>query len=64
MACNVGKKDKKFRLVIGVAMLIGGMFVGKAWLGSIGIILVVTAVINFCPLYKMLNIKTCDKSKK
>ena len=62
MKSNVGGIDKILRIVIGLA-LISLVFVGPqtAW-GWIGVPLVLTGFINFCPLYPLLGFSTA-KSK-
>jgi hypothetical protein len=57
---NVGTADRAIRIVAGL-LLISLFFVlegGARWLGVIGVVLVATAVINFCPLYKILGLST------
>jgi len=58
MTANVGTPDRILRIVIGL-ILIALVFVGPrtAW-GWIGIIPLATALINFCPLYALLGVKT------
>jgi membrane-associated protease RseP (regulator of RpoE activity) len=58
MAANIGTPDRVLRIVIGV-LLIALVFMGPRtpW-GWIGIIPLVTALFNFCPLYALLGIKT------
>ena len=49
---NVGSADRLIRIVVGIA-LISLFFVleGNArWLGLIGVVLIATALISFCPL--------------
>lgn len=60
MVCNVGKIDKVIRVVVGVALIVWAITSGNI-LGYIGIILVITSIIGFCPLYTLLGINTgCD----
>lgn len=60
MVCNVGKTDKVIRVVVGVALIVWAITSGNI-LGYIGIILVITSIIGFCPLYTLLGINTgCD----
>jgi len=59
MKCNIGKMDKNFRIIMGVAILAIGVFF-KNWWGIIGLIPVVTALVGFCPAYVALGISTCD----
>ncbi|MFQ5488068.1 MAG: DUF2892 domain-containing protein [Gammaproteobacteria bacterium] len=62
MQANVGKVDKTLRIIIGLA-LISLVFVGPQtpW-GWIGIIPLATALIGWCPLYKIIGANTCKKS--
>lgn len=58
---NIGSLDRILRIVIGIVVL-SLVFIGpKTMLGYIGLVLIVTAFINFCPLYAMLGLKTCSK---
>lgn len=63
MKINVGKIDRLARIIIGLVLL-SLVFVGpKTMWGLIGLILLGTAAINFCPLYAILGIKTTSGSK-
>jgi len=58
---NVGSTDKSIRLIAGILLLGLGIFgLGLGGAGGIlasivGIILIVTGVINFCPLFKIIG---------
>jgi len=58
MTANVGTPDRILRIIIGL-ILIAMVFVGPRtpW-GWIGIIPLATALVNFCPLYALIGIKT------
>lgn len=58
---NIGTLDKWLRLVIGAVML-SQVFFGlqTAW-GYIGVIIIATALINFCPIYFALGLRTNTK---
>lgn len=58
---NVGKVDKVLRIIVGLAIIIYGVIVGS-WLGLVGLIPLLTAVISWCPLYCPLKISTCIDS--
>jgi len=62
MGKNVGTVDRIARLIVG-AGLISLVFIGPQtpW-GWIGVIPLLTAVVGFCPLYRMLGIGTCSKA--
>ena len=57
MKINVGTTDKIIRLVLGVVIGVLGIYF-KSWWGLIGIIPFLTALINWCPLYWILGLKT------
>ena len=62
MTKNVGSIDKIVRLVIGAALLWYALLAaptGYNWIGWIGVIPLVTALIGNCPLYSILGVSTC-----
>jgi hypothetical protein len=58
MTLNVGTLDRVIRIVVGI-VLIALVFVGPQtpW-GWIGVILVATALIGWCPAYSLLGLST------
>lgn len=69
MTTNEGTVDRIIRAVLGVAALIGAVSVGIGTVAGIvmlvlGGILVVTAAVGFCPLYRVLGISTCPVPKR
>ena len=60
MTRNLGQLDRIARFIIG-ALLIVLAVVGTigVW-GFVGAILVGTAFVNFCPIYRVLGLKTCQ----
>ncbi|AEB12428.1 YgaP family membrane protein [Marinithermus hydrothermalis] len=64
MECNVGTTDRFVRLVLGVVLLLAaltGQVSGPAGtvLGVIGAVFVLTGTLRFCPLYRLLGVRTC-----
>lgn len=59
--CNMGKLDRIFRLILGIALIAWG-FMAENWIGAIGIIPLGTALIGFCPLYKVIGMDTGCKT--
>jgi hypothetical protein len=57
MKANVGNIDKIIRIVIGLVIIIWGIAAGSWW-GLIGLIPLITGVINWCPLYSLLGLST------
>jgi hypothetical protein len=65
MKKNVGNLDKWIRIVLGVALL-SLLFIipgGWRWIGLLGAVLIVTAFINFCPIYAIFGLSTKKESK-
>ena len=60
MKQNVGNVDRWIRIVLGVALLSLLVFLNGPirWIGLIGLIPLVTGIINFCPIYALLGIST------
>jgi len=60
MKANVGTADKNIRLVLGVVIILLGIYL-KSWWGLVGIIPIITALLNFCPVWGLLGISTKKK---
>ncbi len=60
-ANNMGRSDRLARFALG-ALLIALTLAGTigAW-GWIGVVPIVTAAFNFCPLYTLLGVNTCGR---
>lgn len=59
MQCNVGKTDKLLRIGAGIALLGLGASGIIGWWGLIGVVPLATGLLNWCPAYTLLGIKTC-----
>ena len=57
MKCNVGNKDRLLRIIAGLAIIAAGVFYHN-WLGAIGLVPLLTALVRFCPAYAVLGITT------
>ena len=59
MNTNEGGVDRLLRVLAGL-VLVGLAATGTVgWWGWIGVVLLVTGAIGWCPLYTFLGIKTC-----
>lgn len=54
--CNIGLYDRIMRGVIGFVLLVSALY-GFTW-GWLGLILLGTSFIGFCPLYVLLRLNT------
>ena len=62
MQLNEGTIDRAARVLLGI-MLLALVFVGpKTWLGWFGLIPLATGAVGFCPLYRLIGIKTTAKT--
>ncbi|PUB17473.1 YgaP family membrane protein [Yoonia sediminilitoris] len=68
MTANVGTIDRIFRLILGIVLLALPFVSGLAVFDSttatvlsvgVGIVMLATSTMRFCPLYRILGIQTC-----
>lgn len=61
---NESTIDRVIRILVGVAIL-SLIFVGpKTLWGLIGLVPLITGIVGFCPLYKVLGFSTCPMQKQ
>jgi hypothetical protein len=63
MKPNVGNTDRIIRAVLGVVLLSLLVFLDGniRWVGLLGLVMLGTAAIRFCPLYPVVGLNTCEK---
>lgn len=68
MTANVGTIDRTLRAILGVVLLLAPFVSGMALFASpvwtavsviVGLVLVVTSAVKFCPAYRLLGMRTC-----
>jgi hypothetical protein len=67
MIKNMGNIDRIIRLVVAVALIAAGILIGSFWqfiFYGLALVMVVTSIIGFCPLYYPLKINTTGKKNK
>jgi hypothetical protein len=69
MMKNVGTIDRVARVVFGALLLAFALGyiapgTGYNWLGWIGIVPILTAIVGFCPAYTLLGMSTCPLEAK
>jgi len=63
MKRNEGTIDRVIRIVLGVGLL-SIVFVGpQTMLGLIGLVPLLTGLLGFCPLYRLVGLSTCPVEK-
>ena len=66
MTTNMGGIDRGLRIVVGLALLWYALLApatGYNWIGWIGVVPLITALIGNCPLYSILGVSTCPVKK-
>jgi hypothetical protein len=59
LTANVGTTDRLIRIVVGV-VLIALTLMGQIGIwGWLGVVLLATAFLKFCPAYTLFGIRTC-----
>lgn len=67
MTVNVGTPDRIARLILGLVLIVAPFLTGWALFTSpiwtwafviVGLVLVVTGIVRFCPAYRIVNIST------
>lgn len=61
MTQNMGSLDQKIRFAAGIAVIAAGFYFQSYW-GALGLILIGTAFIKWCPLYIPFKINTKGKN--
>ena len=60
MTKNVGSTDKIARIAVGAILILLALFGTIGWWGwIIGVVLIATGLMNWCPAYTLLGINTC-----
>jgi hypothetical protein len=54
MKSNIGNLDRNIRLMAGMVLLVTGIMLNN-WSGLLGVALLVTAIMDWCPLYSVLQ---------
>lgn len=65
MKANVGTTDRIVRIILGL-ILMSLYFVidgGLKYISIVGVVLLLTAFIKFCPLYTIFGVNTCSTKK-
>ncbi|MBJ3775989.1 YgaP family membrane protein [Acuticoccus mangrovi] len=65
---NLGTADRVIRAIVGIALLIAAFVAAPLAAGwphwvaiVVGAVLVLTALISFCPAYRLFGIRTCRR---
>ncbi len=64
MSRNMGTLDRSARVILGLVLLAYAFFAGSGSLltvgaAVVGIVMLVTSAVGFCPLYRLIGLRTC-----
>jgi len=63
MELNEGTIDRAIRIALGLALVALVFFGPKVvWYGVAGLVLIVTGAVGFCPLYRMIGVRTSART--
>lgn len=60
MICNVGKTDRIVRIILGIAIILLGIYF-QSWWGAVGIVPLATGLLRLCPAYIPFGFSTCER---
>lgn len=60
MKKNIGIVDRIIRIIVGLGLIAYGI-INNNWIGAIGAVPLLTALVGFCPLYCPFGINTSGK---
>ena len=62
MKTNIGSIDRIVRALVGAALVYLAATGAIGWWGWLGVVLLATAAIGWCPPYALLGISTCKRA--
>jgi hypothetical protein len=60
LKANVGSTDRIIRFVLGTVIIVVGFYF-KSWWGVVGVVPIVTGLLNYCPAYNLIGVSTKKK---
>lgn len=64
MKANIGTSERIIRLIVGAALMIYFFAFSQGamrWLGCVGLVLVATALVSFCPLWSIFGLNSAKR---
>lgn len=63
MKANEGTADRIFRVILGLAILSLVVVGPQSMWGLVGLVPLLTGLMGFCPLYKVIGFSSCPLAK-
>lgn len=61
---NAGTLDRTIRIVLGISLIAIALVGPKTPFGFIGVVPLLTGLIGFCPLYRLVGLSTCPAPRR
>ncbi|WHS62656.1 DUF2892 domain-containing protein [Pseudomonas sp. G2-4] len=61
MNANIGTIDRSLRIIIGLVLIALSLTGVIGLWGWIGVVPLATGIFRFCPVYRLLGIRTCKR---
>lgn len=62
MKINEAKWDRTSRIIVGIGLLSLVAIGPQTWWGFLGLIPLITGIVGYCPLYRIVGKSTCPQS--
>jgi len=60
MKKNVGSVDRLLRIIVGAVIVVWGVY-AESWWGLVGVVPLMTGMLNWCPVYLPFSLSTIKK---
>jgi hypothetical protein len=60
MKKNVGSVDRLLRIIVGAVIVVWGVY-SDSWWGLVGLVPLMTGLLNWCPIYLPFNLSTIKR---
>ena len=60
MKANIGSTDRMIRFALGAIIIAVGYYF-KSWWGVVGVVPIITGLLNYCPAYNLIGVSTKKK---
>lgn len=61
---NAGTLDRTIRIVLGLSLLALAFVGPKTAVGYVGLVPLLTGIVGFCPLYRLVGLSTCPVPRR
>lgn len=63
MLSNIGKTDRLIRTALSFVIIFGSIYIGGLW-AVLGILILLTAIIGWCPIYAVFRLSTTTEQEE